>query len=247
MNPDWKINLHFHQAPSLSKTWLNEEKQDCFNFTGKNYFDRLEGLSINIVQPKLPDISIEHLHPPALSDLVSWNILANHGGFYSDMDILYVRPMSVLMPTLDSASFAYCFFETWFSIGFLGSKSPCRFYSKVLSLACSKANTLWYESAGCQAIAEAAGSVENKSAVDSLIQGRYPHAFNIPKNVVYPWDFRYLADLFVECHQELPAETLGIHWYGGSAMAQKLNNEVTDENVTEFSNTLCYHANRVWK
>ena len=49
LNPDWKIELHLCPPSTIKyKTWLDGVQQDFFNFSGRDFTDKLNSLDIEL-------------------------------------------------------------------------------------------------------------------------------------------------------------------------------------------------------
>jgi hypothetical protein len=101
LNPDWDVHLVTSNAKVKDKEWECHNEQDFMTkVEDKNdYYYLIKKLKITITNWKMEypfqkriktwnDIS-----PPHKCDFLEWKTLSNEGGYFSDMDILYLRPM----------------------------------------------------------------------------------------------------------------------------------------------------------
>lgn len=88
-NPDWDINVYI---PKQSYKGIDSYIP---SYNGKDYFYLVEQAKyINIVEVDLDEYSInKDLHNILRSDILRYHLLYNHGGVWSDFDVLWLKPM----------------------------------------------------------------------------------------------------------------------------------------------------------
>src|SRR3989337_368888 len=91
MNPSWEMILYISQHNVMNKVWKMDNYQDFFCFKGENYIGKIKDLKIDIRQFK----ENKDMTPSHASNFFKWKILSTDGGIYSDMDILYFKPMDL--------------------------------------------------------------------------------------------------------------------------------------------------------
>ena len=69
------------------------------------------------------------------------------------------------------------------------------------------------------------------------LRRRYANIVEIPQNTIYPFDWRQIDEIFEE-NRSLPDDTYGIHWFGGSKIAQKWNSLLTPSNWFKYLSTI---------
>jgi hypothetical protein len=89
-NPDWTINVY------VPKQKYAGGAKYIPNYTGKDYFHLVEEATyVNIVEVNLDDYGINlNLHNILRSDILRYHLLYNHGGVWSDFDVLWLKPMT---------------------------------------------------------------------------------------------------------------------------------------------------------
>ena len=90
------------------------------------------------------------------------------------------------------------------------------------------------------AIPQAAGLI---AAIADKFSSDHAITF-LPQASVYPWTWSEIDKIFLDSEQ-LPAETVGIHWFGGAKLANRFNRVLTAENFRKFDSTVCREAGRV--
>lgn len=89
-NPDWVINVYIPKQPYIGSASFIP------NYSGKDYFHLVEQADyINIVEVDLNDYGIDPaLHNILRSDILRYHLLYNHGGVWSDFDVIWLKPMT---------------------------------------------------------------------------------------------------------------------------------------------------------
>ena len=106
VNRDWDDCLHTSTAKSdsLDVSWDSlEHKNRSDNKKNSCYWGRAEAVcNIRIVEHDLSSLGdISEVHK---SDFLRWELLAEEGGLWSDIDILYFRPMEKLYFNIEKKS-----------------------------------------------------------------------------------------------------------------------------------------------
>jgi len=88
-NPDWVINIYVPKQPYTGPSMYIP------NYIGKNYFYLVEQSSyVNIIEIDLNDYNIDvALHDILRSDILRYHLLYDHGGVWSDFDVIWLKPM----------------------------------------------------------------------------------------------------------------------------------------------------------
>ncbi len=88
-NPDWVINVYIPKQPYIGSASFIP------NYSGKDFFGRVENNpNVNIVEVDLNDYGIDPaLHNILRSDILRYHLLYNHGGVWSDFDVIWLKPM----------------------------------------------------------------------------------------------------------------------------------------------------------
>lgn len=246
LNPDWVMELHLSKPiHNLDKKWSTREVQDNFSSISKDSIDKIYDLDINIIE----HIPQRHIHPAHNSDLFQWKWLGENSGFYSDMDILFIRSMDDFYDVANKHDIIIAFNKGIFSIGMVGSSGKNRFfkdlYSVALSIIDQKLHHHTYNKTGACAIEVLIK--DTKTNPQNLLQ-IYPEyaVWPFPMHVVYPFSWENDAARFYGVHDlSQDPEVVGIHWYAGSSVSQRFNEILNEDNYTEHDNTICYYINKI--
>lgn len=247
-NPDWEIRFYYTSNRSKVKTWVSrehdyeiDEKNDYFNELKK--IDKIQFLKID---------DKEHSKYPEVfkSDLLRWSLLCNEGGFWSDMDILYLKSMNECYfnkesnKDIDTILQLNDLKETYHTIGFLAGSELNKFWYYVKEKAL-KTNIDFnnYQSLGVcllnnefpnlKVLIEKFKESNFLSFKKDLLYSYYP--LERLENALYKKDgIDYTND-----------ETIGIHWYGGYKKSGEICNKLKHNNINKFKISICDFIKRV--
>jgi len=254
-NPDWEIILFLTDVEyEKERPWKDGPVQDFHNYAGKDYLRKILDLDITIKHYHFSDEEKE-AGPSYRSNFFKWRMLSDYSGFYSDLDILYVRPFESFYDKVKESDVVICHNEKYFSIGLLGSSGENKFYKDVYESSLTNYNSNYYQSAGALSLLSLIHQITGNTEIHllnikdgiSILEKEYPNLsfYNIPMDLVYPWTSTKMVDVFEKKHTSLPEECVGIHWYAGDLLAQEYNNILTEENYQNFDNTFCYFVNKI--
>ncbi len=256
---DWKTVLHCMSAEHASgKTWSSIEVQDNPANNGRNYMNQVAELGIEIREWTPPDDLPSPLAPSHACDLFQWALLAADGGFYADMDILFVEPLPY--KAIQHANAVFCHTHEYMAIGLCAAAPGERLFSDILQSARNNYTPDGYQSTGAEAIYRLAGMLGHQvewanpwpqwgtiprvgpQSVNAM-RRQYPatEIAVLPDATVYPWYFKQVGHIFNE-DRDVPTGCCGIHWFGGDALSQTWNNKLTHENYAAYTNTFTRYA-----
>jgi len=219
-NPDWEIRFHMSKNPQRVESWATGEQKQ-HEYLGDDYLKSVEdihGLSFYEWDEKELDMQPE-ASEVLKSDVLRLYILSTVGGVWSDMDILYTKPLDIDHCFPGGLESYICRNGDSYAIGFLASESNSMFYRKMFLTSLFRSRKEVYQSAGNQAF----------EAV----------RFFIPDSVgridpvhVYPIDWDDTYKLFSPRYKDMDisAQT-GIHWFGGSDYSAPMDNSLTKDNL----------------
>ncbi len=245
-HPDWEIVL-YKTPVSNKKTWSSHEVQDCDTYHGIDYTAQLSTLNIKMIdwEPPIKDLPAAHA-----SDICQWEILSSVGGFYADMDILWIKPLNY--EKLSAFDVVYCLTVSYIGIGFFGSTPNNPFFASVYASAINDYKPGKYQITGAEAMYRMAGIPlwGRVQDIGRICYKKFAKKFNVlqfyeePEATVYPFNFRQIDDIFNQ-QIELPEECCGLHWFGGSSIAQASNDVMTHKNYQIHSCTFSNYAKKV--
>jgi len=247
LNPDWEMVLCLSKNTITEKSWATPEVQDFFNYSGNNYLDKISELSIQTETVEFPvDFKANIVSPIHESDLYRYYKLYNDGGFYSDMDILYFRPINDFYSSLCDNNTNTVLYHCggYAAIGFLGAEKDNIFYKDLFNYATNLTAVSSYQAFGVGLIYQFCEIEKNKKSINSIseiLKSKYTNLniCSIPSFLVYQYDWNNIKNTFEHGYavDSFNSKSIGYHWYAGSAIAQKYNNLLNEGNYTKYKTT----------
>lgn len=248
-NPDWKMRLYVPTVPvdSLPITWsTGEHKLSHSTKVPKDYTSRVGGLHIDIIKTDFSATVVpKDLGPISESDFLRWNLLSTVGGLWSDMDILYFRPMSDIdVAWIWNSDIAVCFDGKDWLIGFMMSNIQP---NRLLELLVREA-VIVYDKADYQSI----GSHLFRKLFPNLdvLRAAFPDMsiLNLPMEIVYPLDWQTIAYAWERDDLSLikKVRTIGVHWYAGKEGYVHWVDLITEgRHYNCYNNTICHLVSEI--
>jgi len=245
-NPEWKIILHIGQ---------NDCDRNCGFVFDKSvdYFDKVKSLDIEIkdwaitanhnkkYRDKLRSIVNQKPIPAQKSDIFTWDVLSTDGGFYSDMDIIFIKPMESFYKKICNYDNLVSFFDGYVSIGFLASGPQSKLYDYLLKNVSKQFNVKEPECVG--------GPLFSKLFNHSLesLCSKFPVTYNIPKHIVYPFTYLEYSDIYSPLVVDFDVDVVGVHWFGGGPASIEYSEYFTEDNFMDILCVFTYLALKVYK
>lgn len=215
-NPDWEIKVYYPVVPAVSHTW--KTKEQTIQYVGEDYTHKLTEYA-ELIPFDVETLGFSREMPEVhKSDVFRLWALHEHGGVYSDFDILYVKPM----PRVKVRWYSRHPSEGHFSVGLLAAPKNDNLYAELLELARNSTGTTKYQVFGA--------TLWHRVADDRLIEG-----WNIPTNFVYSCNWREAEKLFTS-NEDLPPDAVGVHWFAG-AMGE-WESKLTPETYEGYDSTI---------
>jgi hypothetical protein len=221
-HPNWEIFLY--TSNSFGDIQWNSGEVDDRNYRGDDYWKKLSRLNVQILKY---DCSIKNLPPAQICDIFQWDILSTKGGYYADMDILFLDTI----PEIE-ADVIFCFESGHFAIGFFGAKENCKLFQDIYAYSVNGGDKRKYQGYGSNILYRIFRQADIK-----LIRKLYPKLkiMRLPDVAFYRFDWRYIPQIFQANH--IFSGTIGLHWFGGSILAQEWNDKLTPNNWQQYENT----------
>jgi len=245
MNPDWDMTLYISSNDNKKQMWSGKAEQDYFSYTKNDtYFSKLEELNITIKPVIFPDSHInfvKNMNPVFRSDIFRYYKLYEEGGFYSDMDVLFFRPMDDLYDDLEKNDSDTLFFQeiNLTSIGFLGSSVNNDFYKRLFDNITTVKGMSSYQSFGIIYINNQYKSNPAKPTVIQKINEMHPHlkVYNLPVYMVYQYGSSSTGGMYNKNFEisDWHEKSIGYHWYGGNPKSQEYNNILNENNYDQYN------------
>ncbi len=243
MNPSWEVFLFSPTIPPRQQQWVSKADDDN-GYKGRDWSTELPGSVERCAwTPPKPFPAAQ------MSDVFQWQLFASTGGFYSDTDILWVKPLEPIYN--HQADCVFCLEGPFMAIGFMASRENCPMYIDLTKF-------ISYELAGIQTNYQELGVTllmrftrSRRGSISGVrilrvLQKRYPRLkFHVvPTETVYPMDWKQIQNIF-ERVQPVHQKSYGLHWFGGSPLAKKYSYELTPENWRDRKSTLTNYLEMV--
>jgi glycosyltransferase involved in cell wall biosynthesis len=247
-NPDWSVHLYIPKNISSETTWKtvdSHHQNDSSDYKAEgDYFQKLLSEEpIKIIKVDFSKTIVgKDASEPHKSDFLRWNILYKKGGLWSDMDIIYHRPLTELYfnnfensQTDLVVSYDERHIENGVHltpIGFLLSKPKNSFFNSLAKKSIKLFNKEQYQSIGANMW------MKNYPNIDSIRSSHHLRAINLHHEVVYQFDWNNLDQIYDSCTEQLSDKSIGIHWYGGHPRSQEFNNTINHKNYLTFDSPI---------
>lgn len=236
-NPGWKVRLWrpttFDETPGKWTTLEHRVPIDA-----RDYWPEAGRLPVKIMtSDKWPG-----LHEVLRSDRLRWEILARDGGAWSDMDIVYLKPLSALpfnAPRTAGLDFTVSLGDFLHSIGFILAAPGNPFYKHVNESAARCTREDLYQGYGSALL-----NRDFKTLAD--IHKRFPLATtaNLPTETFYAYATHVVTETLYGSRSGrvmTGPDSVGVHWYAGHPRAAQAVNVLTHENWRDADMLICEH------
>lgn len=214
LNPSWEVMVWHPRSKGDRPKWDTKEHTH-FKWQGEDWFQKLPSAGPNVSINEAPIDDYPSMTEVHRSDLLRWQLMATIGGFWSDFDILYFRPMEAA--NLDySASCLLSWGEIpelkkWQAIGFLAGapKNPLftAMVERGLDIAKNEAS-MAYQQLGSDLLnhfCPAGTRTFKRSRIGQIKQAVVYPFHSVVSEMPGIWDNWKLLDI-QPC-------TIGIHWF----------------------------------
>lgn len=240
LNPDWQVKLWVSKYTSAHSTWKTGEHPN--HYKGYDYLQDLDCQVFDFAAVGIPE-NLPEVHK---SDLLRWYLLGTEGGIWSDMDIIYSKPITKNMEE-NWCGAGLCKYDAnrmgkeYQAIGFLTSEGPWGklFFTQLFNLGLSKVHTnLTYQAFGAELLDEFLLTWKNGA--------RTPFYHN-PELVYYYHTCFDMKRYFESTGLPLKLACLGYHWYAGNPQVAKQEARINKDNIREMAkyHVICREALKI--
>ena len=227
LNPDWEIKVWVPSVVSKKKPWTSGEQPEYY--TGHDY---LQNLLSFVCEVDFPSIGIPNDTPEVhKADLLRWYLMGEYGGIWSDMDILFVKPV----PRLD----------LWHGAGLCKTKAvrnSDKEYSVIGFLTSEGVGKIFFQHLydyGLEKLPQDRYQAFGAELLDKFI-GNWYCSPNLPfyhnPNVVYPLcTGESIRQYFQPVELQYGADTIGLHWFAGNPEIARLESCVTHQTRRDYT------------
>jgi hypothetical protein len=241
-HPKAEIFLYIFTGASLKQNWKNHDPAIQNAYQGKNYLPTIQKFNIHIKTYNIAQYP--ECHPAQMSDFIRYDVLFRYGGYYVDMDYLWVQPINKFHQEHQSVDFLISYNTHKHQV--LNSLIAAKQFSPIMlyfwNLAKKNFNKYRYESAGTRMLCQEFGHTQ----WSQKLQQRFPsqHLSIIEPIVFNPFTIHEINQIF-QIIKPLSQETIAIHWAAGTAVAQKFIHTLTEDNYDQYPSTFTKEVEKI--
>ena len=240
-NPDWEIRLHVPvQNSTVPSTWHQFDRDQIDQ---QDWRQELTLLDVTIAQHNFQDYGFDNTaHEVHKSDFLRWRVLANDGGLWSDMDILYCAPMSQLVENTKKNSklntgLVPLIAPGKHTVGFLLSSSSNEFYQHISATCTTRYDPNVYQCMGSNLL--------NQYKALEEFNDHFPRnnfAF-LNKNCVYFVSAKSVEDFFkplnhITVKRMRHPAIIGYHWFAGHPVSREFEQKFSPSMIDQYNNLI---------
>lgn len=171
LNPKYTVELFVAKSTNPVSNWNSGQQQDFSTYQGRDY---LAELSLpNLI---VHSVEVEPGNGVQQCDWFKWDELGGKGGWFSDLDILYLKPL----PEIEAHAAITC--DTYYSMGLMASAGNNEIFRAIARASREFGVDSRYESTNQSAVKAVGKDI-------SELEDKYPQykIYNIPVEWVYPF------------------------------------------------------------
>jgi len=242
-NPDWQVTVHMPSVNSTTlPTWTTFQQHNV-NIS-KDFRDQLDTLDITISIHDFDSYGFDNqAHEVHKSDFLRWKLLAEHGGLWSDIDILYVRSMNDLAENCEANSGLDTLLcplspPNKHTVGFMLGSKDNTFYKHIHTLSLDNYDKESYQCMGSELINARFPTIESFGK-------QFPqHQFIfLNRHCVYTYTSKHIEQFYQPITEEAQKkinsqQVVGFHWFAGHPLSQEFENNFNPETNNQYNNLL---------
>jgi len=244
-NPNWILKFYYPKVKYTGeKLWNRNYPSDL---VGKDYTQDIKNIpNAQMIEVDFEKMGIDNIPEVYKSDLLRLHLLSTEGGLWSDMDILYFKPMDLAW--FNNSQYqntdtiiSYHPTRRHYSIGFLGSSVNNSFYAHLYNVGKQK--------------------ITNKGDYQWLGIMLWHSCFQTPKDILNTYPNLNIIDIQMDlCYsidstqipliyeQDVPLtnpKTIAFHWYAGHPKGPIAENTIIEGNPGAIKNTITSTIRRI--
>lgn len=204
LHPDWSVRFHLVTGCGMKKTWRGKEELEFITQKGKDYLLKISKSEIIIEK-------VDGILPNLASDLIRWQALYKAGGFYFDLDQIFLKSFNPL---------------TDYDIVWGGTRIN---YSGVVGMfrRCPVAEEMYERTkakieSGIKDYCEA-GNWLWSDYVDGENDLKYYKTLRTPMRFFYPVEESSEMKYYYDGGRPNMKDSYALHWFGGHPDSQEFN------------------------
>jgi hypothetical protein len=212
LNPDWQVILWYPSVPFRGKSWgIEKGYKELDQNLLKDYLPDLMALPITKVPVDFNKLKFRNITAEVhKADYIRINTLYLYGGLWTDMDILYFKPMADMaanVPKNRNKEVFVCISDYGHSTGFNLATEKSKFFETLLNNLAINFKRNEYQCWG--------PDIFNKyfKRLESI-----PKSVNLEMDVVYAHDCHHAKELITNVTPRFTENSIGCHWYAGNSI-----------------------------
>ena len=238
------MHLHVPRVNSTAMPAWSTFQQQNVNIS-RDFRPQLDELDITVITHDFDSYGFDNqAHEVHKSDFLRWKLLAEQGGLWSDIDILYLRPVTNLAENQESNSdldTVLCPLSPprKHTVGFMLGSPNNAFYQHMHELSTSSYDPNQYQCMGSELINARYPSLESFHAQFPQHQFVFAH-----RACVYAIDSKNIEQFYRPVDRMTQkklnsSRVLGFHWFAGHPMSQEFENMFTPSTIERYDHLLC--------
>lgn len=238
-NPDWKIIVHYmvQNYNDLGKNVYVPE------YTGKDYFYMIEELDyVEIRKVDLVQLGIgTDKHAILSGDILRRYVLYEHGGVYSDFDVLWLRPMEDLSKVehigdIDNFEEMICLSQYksgYHNVSILISEPKSNYNKYIIDEGKKLRPPFGHQDFGTDLL-------NRLFPTFSSIVEQYPRSLFLKYDTFFPYGIYFMENLWTKNNLQCLKDknVIGIHWFNGHRLSKEYLNKDNFETVCSMTTIL---------
>jgi hypothetical protein len=237
-NPDWKLVLYKPKILFNELTWISHEQKYEIK-TEEDYFNKIYDIGVEVRELDVAVLGFSNsISEVFKSDILRLHLLSTSGGLWSDMDIIYFKPIEKGLPNNDADVFICC--HGFHSIGLLLACQNNLFFKNIYSKARTRLDIKNYQAVGSTLYGQIFGT--SFGVICDNFKNQNHNVHNIPFEVVYPCDDlnRMSNDKYSALSHCIKDNTVGLHWYAGHPLTGSYINLISEKNYRNYDNLISH-------
>ena len=237
MNPDWEVRFYTPLSHNHDDAkWVSHSHKE--KYTGPCYLHRLHTLGVKTQVFDFAAAGFPHdIHEAYKSDFLRWFLLYNVGGFWSDTDVIFFRPLTTKVFEEHDFCITADMNPTIYYIAYIYAKHKCPAAGTIMRAALQKGNfdPMNYQCLGNVLVQKCFPYERSYNEVHPNLKFKLMNpAVNLPIKRVRNIEKIFEKSRAVDC-----SDSVGLHWFGGHPMAYKWENIITPGVSQHVNTTLC--------
>lgn len=224
-NPEWAIHLHVGKYP-CKRPEYPEPPHSVIYHGLMDWLPAAKRLATHVREWDLEEIGFKrNAWASFKADYLRWHLLADEGGFWTDMDVVYFMPLDE--SHFEGQDFAITMDDFAYYIAYIYAQPKSKRAGEILQMASEAYNPKEYQSIGAAML--------QRAWPDRRVFTGKAGIRAIPPVVQLPVMWHKLPLLY-KTDWDVPTEnSVGVHWFGGHALSTVWENLLTPATLEYYN------------